>query len=111
RKRRLEGATVALRFVLGRGVEAVRDEVQEHALKFLRVEIDLSDRRVEVLDEGDVEARLLRARAVIGEVDTLLDQGIEIDGTMLSAALARMQKHVLDDRIGALAVLDDLLEI
>ena len=30
---------------------------------------------------------------------------------MLSRALARVQQHVLDDRVGALAVLHDLVEI
>ena len=32
-------------------------------------------------------------------------------GPVLAGALARMQQHVLDDRVGALAVLHDLFEI
>ena len=61
--------------------------------------------------ERDIEPLLLGARAVIGEVEALLDQRIDIDEPVLARALARVQQHVLDDRIGALAVLHDLVEI
>ena len=53
----------------------------------------------------------LGSLAVIGEVEALLDQRVDIDDPVLARALARMQQHVLDDRIGALAVLDHLVEI
>ena len=39
----------ALGLALDRGVEAVRDQVQEHAGEFLRVEVDFADRRIEIL--------------------------------------------------------------
>jgi hypothetical protein len=48
---------------------------------------------------------------VIGEIETFLDQRIHIDQPVLAAASARMQKHVLDDGIGPLAVLHDFLQI
>ncbi len=61
--------------------------------------------------QRDVEAGLLGARAVIGEVEAFLDQRIDIGRPVLAGALARMQQHVLDDGVGALAVLHDLFEI
>ena len=48
---------------------------------------------------------------MIGEIEALLDQGVDIDGPVFSRPLPRVQQHVLDDRVGALAVLHDLVEI
>ena len=48
---------------------------------------------------------------MIGEIEAFLDEGIDIDGPVLTRAFARVQQHVLDDGIGALAVLHDLVEI
>src|SRR5208337_3800257 len=36
---------------------------------------------------------------------------VEIRRRSLAGTLARMQEHVLDDRVSALAVLDDLVEV
>ena len=41
----------------------------------------------------------------------VLDDGVDVDRPMLARSLARMQEHVLDDRIGALAVLHHLFKI
>ena len=73
--------------------------------------IGLAGVGIEARSQRDVEARLLGARAVIGEVEALLDQGVDVDRPLLARALARMQQHVLDDGIGALAVLHDLFEV
>jgi hypothetical protein len=48
---------------------------------------------------------------VIGEIETLLDEGVGIDGPMLTRAFARVQQHVLHDGVSTLAVLNDLVEI
>ena len=48
---------------------------------------------------------------MIGEIEAFLDQRIDIDRSVLARAFARVQQHVLDDRIGPLAVLHDLVEI
>ena len=69
------------------------------------------DRRVEIAFQGDVEVRILGAGAVIGEVERLLDQRVEVDLAALAAAAARMLQHALDDAVGAPAVLGDLFEI
>jgi hypothetical protein len=73
--------------------------------------IDLTCGRVKGPLQGDVEALLLGPRSVISEIEALFDQGVDIDRSMLSGALSGMQQHVLDDRVGALAVLYDLVEI
>ena len=48
---------------------------------------------------------------MVSEVETFLDDAIDVDQPMLARALARMQQHVFDDRVGTLAVLHDLFEI
>ena len=66
---------------------------------------------IEVLIQPDLEILLLGAGAVIGEIEALLDQRIDVDRPVLARALARMQQHVLDDGVGALAVLHHFFEI
>ena len=48
---------------------------------------------------------------MIGKVEAFLDEGVDIDKPVLTRAFARVQQHVLDDGIGTLAVLHDLVEI
>ena len=99
------------RFALRGRVEAIRDQVEQRPRDLLREQIDLASGRVKGPLQGDSEALLLGPRPVIGEVEALIDQGVDIDRPMFSRALSGMQQHVLDDRIGALAVLHDLVEI
>ena len=58
-----------------------------------------------------LKLRILGARAVIGEVERLVDQRIEIDLAALGRDPARVLQHALDDAVGAPAVLGDLFEI
>ena len=48
---------------------------------------------------------------MIGKIEALREQRVEIDRPPLAGAFARMQQHVLDDRVGALAMLHYLFEI
>jgi hypothetical protein len=48
---------------------------------------------------------------MIGEVEALLDERVGINQSMLARPFARVQQHVLDDGVCALAVLHDLVEI
>ena len=48
---------------------------------------------------------------MIGEVERLLDEGVEIDLTALARHPARVLQHALDDAVGAPAVLGDLFEV
>ena len=66
---------------------------------------------IEIALQRDVEALILGAGAVIGEVEGLLDQAVEIDLATLAGAAARMLQHALDDVVGAPAVLGDFFEI
>jgi hypothetical protein len=56
--------------------------------------------------QGDIKALVLRPRPVIGKVDALLDQGVDIDGPVLCGLLDASATTV-----GTLAVLHDLVEI
>ena len=46
-KRRLVVAAVGRGLALGRGIEAVRDQVQQHARDLLRIEVDVAGGRIE----------------------------------------------------------------
>ena len=48
---------------------------------------------------------------MIGEIEALLDEGVDSDRPVLSGSFARMQQHVLDDGVCALTVLHHLVEI
>ena len=48
---------------------------------------------------------------MIGEIERLLDQRIEIDVLALAAAAARMQQHALDDAVGPAPVLGNLGQV
>src|SRR5262249_25567086 len=101
------GSSLCLAFC--RSIEAVRNQVEEYPCYLLWKEIGLACRRVERPLQRDVEALLFGPGAVIGEVKAFLHYGIDIYRPVLAGPLARVKQHVLDDRIGALAVLHDLL--
>ena len=107
---RLEALLAGL-LALVRGIEAVRNQVEEHPGDFLRIQVDHAGVGIEVALERDVEAGFFGPRAVIGEIEAFLDDRVDVGGPVLARSLARMQQHVLDDRIGALAVLHHLFEI
>ena len=48
---------------------------------------------------------------MIGEVQALLDDRVDVARPVLAGALARVEQHVLDDRVGPLAVLRHLVEV
>ena len=96
---------------LVRGVKSVAEQVEKHARHVLRHEFDRRDVAAVLPIQSDVEVLILGAGAVIGEIERLLDQRVEIDALPIAAAAARMRQHALDDIVGALAVFDDPLEI
>jgi hypothetical protein len=101
----LVAASIRFRLTLRGCVEPVRDQIEQRPRNLLREQIDLASRRVKGPFQGDREALLLGPCPVIGEIEALIDQGVDIDRPVLSRPLTRMQQHVLDDRVGALAVL------
>ena len=48
---------------------------------------------------------------MIGEIEALLDESVNIYEPAFSGPLARMQQHILDDSIRSFAMLHDLFEI
>jgi hypothetical protein len=77
----------------------------------LRIDVDRARVRIDIPPHCDVEAWLFSSCAVIGKIETLLDQGIDISRTLFARALARMQEHVLHNGIGPLTVLHNLAEV
>jgi hypothetical protein len=73
--------------------------------------VDFSRRGIKGPFQGDIEALRLSAGTVIGKIEAFLDEGIHVNRTTFTRPFARMQQHVLDDRVSSLAVLHDLVEI
>src|SRR5277367_4504254 len=95
----------------GGGVKPVRDQVEQDPRDLLREQIGFASSRVEGPLNRDIEVLSLRPRPVIGEIKAFFDESVDIDRSMLAGTLARMQQHVLDDGVGAFAMLYDLIEI
>jgi len=93
------------------GVEAVADEVEEHAGDLLRHDINGCEIAVEVVLQCDVKVRILRTGSVIGEVESFLGERVEIGSLPIVAASTRVLQHASDNTVGAAAVLDDLLHV
>ena len=76
--RRLIGAVSRGLLALGRRVEPVGNQVQEHAGHFLCIDLGGAGVRVERFGDRHVEAGLLGPRAVIGEIERLLDHRVDV---------------------------------
>ena len=93
------------------GVKAVAKEVEEDPRDLLGCQFDWLQPLGVVTFQSDVEVLVLGAGTVIREVQCLLDQIVQVDLAPLAADTARVLQHALDDVVGALAVLGDLLEV
>src|ERR1700730_6951828 len=93
----------------GGGVETVAEQVETDPSDVLRDESDRGNAPPEIAFERDVEALILGAGTMVGEVQCFLDQAIEIHAATL--ATTGMLQHALDDAIRTTSMLDDLFEI
>src|SRR5260221_12125079 len=85
--------------------------MEQYPRDLLREKIEVTGGRVKGPFQGDFEPLLLRPCRLIGDIEALLDDSVDVDGSILAGTLPRMQEHVLHDCICALAVLHDLFEI
>src|SRR5215831_14807637 len=85
---RLELWVAPLLLAFGSRVEAIAEQVETDAGDVLGDEFDRSYGLGEISLQGDVEARILSPTTVIGEVQRLLDQAVEIDTATFAAAAA-----------------------
>jgi hypothetical protein len=60
------------------GITRVRYEVDKNAADVLRYDLERLDRRVEIFLDGDIEGRILRAKAVISQVDGFLEELVDV---------------------------------
>src|SRR3954447_18701667 len=98
-------------FAIGRCVKAVRNQIEQNARDLLRVNIRLTCFWIENLFQFHVEIWLFRPSAVIGKVEGLLDKRIDGRTPVIARSLARMQQHVLDNRVGPVSMLKNLLQV
>src|SRR5580700_2782408 len=75
----LETFGASLRFALGGGIKAVGNQIEQDPGDLLRKQIDLARARIERSLERNIEALLLRPRAMIGEIEAFFDDGIDVD--------------------------------
>src|SRR6516164_2054853 len=68
------------------GIETIAYEIKEHASQFLRHHVDRREIAVEIALQCDAEALVLRTRSVIGKIQRLLDERIEISRLPVLAA-------------------------
>src|SRR5262245_13294824 len=87
-----QGWFIAIAFILGPTlccrIKAILDQVQKYPCDVLREYVGLPSVRVESPPHGDVEALFFSSCTVIGEIEALLDEGIDIDEPMFARALA-----------------------
>src|SRR5215470_2191094 len=103
--------SVALATALVSGIESVADEVEEHASELLRYDVNGCEITVEVVLQCDAKVRILRTGSVIGEVEGLLGERVQIGRLPIVAAATRVLQHASDNTVGAAAVLDDLRHV
>ena len=80
-------------------------------MQLLRHDVNRCEITVEVALQRDVEALILRTGTVIGEVQGLLDERVQIGRLPVAAAAARVLQHASNNAVGATTVFDDLLQI
>jgi len=97
--------------LFGSGIEAIADQVQQDPGDVLRHDLDRCKVPVEVAFHRDVEALILGAGAMIGEVERLFDERVDVGRLPITAAAARMRQHAFDDPVGAAPVLGDFAEV
>src|SRR5215472_12197538 len=76
---------VALAATLVSSIEAIAYDVKEHPGQLLRYDFDRCEIAAEVALQCDVEALILRTRPVIGKIQGLLDQRVQISRLPLAA--------------------------
>jgi len=69
---------------LGCGVKPVRDQVQQDPRDLLRVDVGNSDGGIEIALERDVETLFLCAGAMVGKVEALVDDRVDLKGPVLA---------------------------
>ena len=106
-----EVRTIHLSLAFIRGVEGIAEEIEEHARHILRHKRDRRDIFAVGSFYRHVEVLILSAGAVIGEIERLFDQPVEVDVLSIAAAAAGMRQHPFDDIVGAFSVLDDFFKI
>src|SRR5262249_29838404 len=104
-------SSIARTAALGNGIESVADEVEEHATDILRHNLDRRQIAVEVEFQCDLEIPVLCPGAVIGEVQALLDQRVQIGRLPIAAAAARVLQHAPDNAVGATTMFGYLFEV
>src|SRR5262245_40696887 len=87
-KGRLVVASIRLRTALDRRVEAVRNQIEKRPCDVLREDVRLASGRVQGAFHSNVETLLFSPRPVPGEIEALLDDGINIDDAVFARAFA-----------------------
>ena len=93
------------------GQQSIRDQVQQDAGDLLGKSLHLTSGGIKRSLQRNLETLLFGAGSMVGKIEAFLDDRIDVDRPTFAGAFARMQQHVLNDRVRALAVLHDLFEV
>src|SRR3981189_960627 len=85
-------------------IETVRDEVEQHARDLQRQQFGFAGGGIEILLQPDLKTLFLGAGAVVGELEALANQRIDVDSAPLTRAIARAHEHIPADRARPLGV-------
>ena len=100
-----------LRFpLLIHGVAGVAHHVEEDAAQITRDGFHFTCIGIELLPDGELEVRVQRPGAVVGQRGMFVDEVVDVDGTRFTPASAHHQ-HVLDDAVRPFAVRLDTLQV
>jgi len=95
------------RLLIGRESSVVHD-VQNHAAQVMRHHLHHRHGRVIFFFNSYVEVDILRAESVVGELDVLGNQAIQVGVLHFPTLPPRMHQHALHDAVGAFAMFPDL---
>src|SRR5258708_14936515 len=84
RNGRLIAIATILLLALGCGIEAVRDQVQKCSGDLLREHVDLTGGRIKGPLQIDPESLILGARAMVRQIEALLDEVVGINQSMFA---------------------------
>ena len=85
-------------------MERIGEQVQQHPADLLGYDINFANSVVKVGFQGSVEGFVLCTKAVVGQAEVFICQGVEVRGFLFAIAAAAVLQHPFDDAVGPLAM-------
>src|SRR5579871_1931185 len=92
-------------------IDTIRNQVEKNSGDLLREQINHPGGRIKGSFQPDVELAILGPRTMVSKIQAVFDDRVKVDRPAFTGTFARMQQHILDDGVRALAMLDYLFKI